>query len=65
MPDMREKVIEYINELQEEIDRCTLLLEEDIYMEVTNQCLYSSLVTRIQTIVEIKNDLKNRLEELI
>lgn len=28
MPDMREKVKEYITEIQEEIDRCVKLIED-------------------------------------
>lgn len=35
MPDMREKVKEYITEIQEEIDRCVKLIE-DKFVELGN-----------------------------
>lgn len=35
MPDMREKVKEYITEIQEEIDRCVKLIE-DKFVELEN-----------------------------
>lgn len=35
MPDMREKIREYISEIQEEIDRCVKLIE-DKFVELVN-----------------------------
>ena len=43
-PDMREKVREYIGEL-------------DI--------VYENIKSRVQTLMEVKNDLESRLEELV
>ena len=65
MTDMREKVKEYINELQDEIDNCVKMLEEEIYMEVKHPEKYAAITMRIQTIGEVKQDLTNRLDELI
>ena len=55
-PDMREKVREYINELDKEIERCELILRN------TSDLIAES---RLETLVEVKNDLKSRLEELV
>lgn len=63
-PDMREKVKEYIAELDEEISRCEKLYEENSvnYSDPTR-----SLVTqcRVETLVRVKCDLESRLEELM
>lgn len=73
MPDMREKVKEYISEIQEEIDRCIKIIE-DKFVELGNDAVkevysngieYSRIESRIQTLGEVQNDLKNRLEEVI
>lgn len=56
LPDMREKVKEYISELDKEIERCELILR------ITSDLIAES---RLETLVEVKNDLKSRLEELI
>ena len=61
-PDMREKVREYITELEAEIERveqCIIDNGEDAVD--TNNMLFS----RIQTIIEVKNDLQGRLDEVI
>ena len=64
IPDMREKVREYIGELDEEISRCEELYEDvsvgysDITRSLTIQC-------RIETLSQVKGDLESRLEELI
>lgn len=61
-PNMREKVREYIGELDTEIERveqCVIENGEDAVD--TNNMLFS----RIQTIIEVKNDLQGRLEEMI
>ena len=63
-PDMREKVKEYIGELDEEISRCEKLYEDvsvgcsDVTRSLTIQC-------RIETLSQVKGDLESRLEELI
>jgi uncharacterized FlaG/YvyC family protein len=63
-PDMREKIKEYISELDREIDR----LESDLEKQMTyNVEAYKVTVTesRLNTIIEVKNDLLGRLEEVI
>ena len=72
MPDMREKVKEYITEIQEEIDRCVKLIEDkfvelenDAAKEVICAALNTQIESRIETLGQIQNDLKNRLEEVI
>ena len=63
-PDMREKIKEYINELDMEIDR----LESDLGKQITyNVEVYKVTATesRLNAIIEVKNDLLGRLEEAI
>lgn len=61
-PNMREKVREYIGELDTEIKRVEQCIIENGEDAVdTNNMLFS----RIQTIIEVKNDLQGRLEEMI
>lgn len=61
-PDMREKVKEYIGELEIEIDRCEqCIIDNGIETETTN----NMLLTRCETLHEIIGDLKGRLEERI
>ena len=57
-PDMREKIKEYISELDVEIERCHKLAEQN--MNVTEL-----MMVRTETLTEVKNDLQGRLEELI
>ena len=63
-PDIREKIREYIDDLDEEISRCEKLYEEvsvgyfDPTRSLTIQC-------RIETLSQVKGDLKSRLEELV
>ena len=73
MPDMREKVKEYISEIQEEIDRCIKLIENK-FVELGNDTAkevyscgieYAKIESRIQALGEVQNDLKNRLEEVV
>ena len=73
MPDMGEKVKEYISEIQEEIDRCVKMIE-DKFVELGNDAAkevysngieYAKIEARIQTLTEVQNDFKNRLEEVI
>ena len=73
MPDMREKVKEYISEIQEEIDRCVKLIE-DKFAELGNDAVketyscgieYSKIESRIDTLGQVQNDLRNCLEEVL
>ena len=61
-PDMREKVKEYIGELDTEYNRCMDWIEEHIDGEA---CQVSAMEMRAKTLNEVKNDLESRLEELI
>ncbi len=63
-PDMREKIKEYISELDTEIDR----LESDLEKQMTynvEACEVTETESRLNTIIEVKNDLLGRLEEVI
>lgn len=62
-PDMREKVKEYISELDVEIDRCHKLVEE--HMNDEAEVLADRVIVRLKTLIEVKNDLQSRLEELV
>ena len=61
-PDMREKVKEYISELDAEYDRCMDWIEEHMAGEA---CQVSAMEMRAKTLMEVKNDLQGRLEELV
>ena len=61
-PDMREKIREYIDELDAEYDRCMTWIEE--HMD-GGACQVSAMEMRAKTLMEVKNDLQGRLEELI
>ena len=61
-PDMREKVKEYIDELDVEYDRCMDWIEEHMNGET---CQVSAMEMRAKTLMEVKNDLQGRLEELM
>lgn len=58
-PDMREKIREYINELDTEIDRL------DDSLKNTDNPYDLQIKGRLNTIIEVKNDLLGRLEEVI
>ena len=63
-PNMREKIKEYIGELDTEIDR----LESDLEKQMTynvEACEVTETESRLNTIIEVKNDLLGRLEEVI
>ena len=63
-PDMKEKVREYIGELDAEIDR----LESDLEKQMTynvEACKVTATESRLNAIIEIKNDLQSRLDEVI
>ena len=62
-PDMREKVREYISELDAEIDRCHKLAEQNMSDDATT--VAEMMVVRVQVLTEVKNDLQSRLEELV
>ena len=61
-PDMREKIREYISELDAEYDRCMDWIEEHMDDEA---CQVSAMEMRAKTLMEVKNDLQSRLEELV
>ena len=61
-PDIREKVKEYISELDVEYDRCMAWIEEHMDCEA---CQVSAMEMRAKTLMEVKNDLESRLEELV
>lgn len=73
IPDMRGKVKEYISEIQEEIDRCVKLIEDKFVAlgngaaKETYSCgiEYAKIESRIETLGQVQNDLKNRLEEVL
>lgn len=58
-PDMREKIKEYIDELDAEIDRLEDLLKN------TDSPYDLRIKGRLNAIIEVKNDLLGRLEEVI
>ena len=67
-PDMREKVKEYISELDAEIDRCHKEISNLSYDEVqvrVNRAEIDVYQCRAKTLTEVKNDLQSRLEELV
>lgn len=68
LPDMREKVKEYISELDTEIDRCNKEISNLSYDEVqvrVNRSEINVCQCRAMTLTEVKNDLQSRLDELI
>lgn len=58
-PDMREKIKEYISELDIEINRLGDLLKN------TDSPYDLQIKGRLNTIIEVKNDLLGRLKEVI
>ena len=69
-PDMREKVKEYISELDVEIERCvdeaeSILAAIGDYDENPMPTNYIRLEERTKVLGEVKNDLQGRLDELI
>jgi hypothetical protein len=63
-PDTREKIKEYISELNVEIDR----LESDLEKQMTynvEACKVTATKSRLGAIIEVRNDLLRRLEEVI
>lgn len=79
-PDMREKVREYISELDTEIKRCEseLILINSSYTQqcepknpqvgevwISNSDNKYELQSRINTLIEVRNDLQGRLNEIM
>jgi len=62
-PDIREKIREYIGELDMEINRCENELQK--YYKSNGDIGVISMQNRIQVLIEVKNDLLGRLEEVI
>lgn len=62
--DMREKIKEYIGELDTEIDRLGSELEKQMTYNV-EACKVTATESRLNAIIEVKNDLLGRLEEVI
>lgn len=63
-PNMREKIKEYIGELDTEIDR----LESDLEKQMTynaEACKVTATESRLNAIIEVKNDLLGRLEGVV
>lgn len=60
--DMREKIKEYISELDTEIKRLEVQLEEHMDDEAG---IVTGIESRINTLIDVKNDLRGRLEEVI
>lgn len=66
MLDMRGKIKEYIEELEEEIERCIeWITQEKSKIIDVNELECFTMESRIETLMQVENDLKNRLEELI
>lgn len=70
LPDIREKVKEYVSELDAEIDRCvdeaeSILAAIGDYDEKSMPTNYIRLEERAKALEEVKNDLQDRLEELV
>ena len=58
-PDMREKVREYISELDKEIDRCNKEISNLSYDEIfirANMAEINLYESRAKTLMEVKND---------
>lgn len=62
--DMREKIREYINELDMEIDRLESDLEKQMNYDI-EACKVTATESRLNAIIEVKNDLLGRLDEVI
>ena len=61
-PDMREKIKEYIDELDKGYDRYMDWIEEHMDSETYQ---VTAMEMRAKTLMEVKNDLQGRLEELV
>ncbi len=73
MPDMREKIRNYIDELDDEIDRLRRstvdkleeLANATIMESYTRGIEYKTIESRVQTLIEVRNDLQRKLNEVI
>ena len=63
IPDMREKVREYISELNKEIKRC--MNWQDDHYDKLGSLEFEKMCSRVMTLQEVRNDLQGRLEELV
>ena len=61
-PDMREKIKEYIGELDMEIKRLENQLENHMNYEAR---MVTEIESKLQTLIDVKNDLLGRLNEVI
>lgn len=59
-PDMREKVIGYVNQLDQEIKRA-----ESEIVNTDDKDYEARMMSRLNTLTEVKNDLLGRLKEAI
>lgn len=59
-PDMREKIREYINQLDEEIKRA-----ESEIVNTDDKDYEARMMSRLNTLTEVRNDLLGRLEEVV
>lgn len=72
-PNMREKVEDYIKELDQKIDKYTKFIENkfvELNVDAAKEVYiltpeYAQMESRIQTLTEVRNDLRSRLDELI
>ena len=60
MPDMREKIKEYISELDMEIKRA-----ESEIVNTDDKDYEARMMSRLNTLTEVRNDLLGRLEEVV
>lgn len=72
-PDMREKIKEYISELNADIERLNKVLEdmitepekETVVQKQKDKINFEIIKSRVQTLMDVKCDLQGRLEELL
>ena len=59
-PDMREKIKEYVSELDKEIKRA-----ESEIVNTDDKDYEARMMSRLNTLTEVRNDLLGRLEEVV
>lgn len=59
-PDMREKVREYISQLDKEIKKA-----ENEIVNTDDKSYEARMMSRLNTLTEVRNDLQSRLDEVI
>lgn len=64
-PDMREKMREYIGELDTEIGRLESELGKQLNYDVLPACKISATASRMDALIEVKNDLLKRLGDVM